>query len=170
MIKKDITDWIFENLLTIIFVLGIGFFFWFFEPKKLVPMEVYFWSVGPLLIISVISIKFIIMNLNHDTAICLPKLKMIHRENIFIFEESPFFSHNSAVSLYIIDDYEQFLGTGYVEAVLQGKKTLQVRVMNLSSNIDLQYIKENKSKICLKPSIPWGGAHSNNSSEGDSNE
>lgn len=63
----------------------------------------------------------------------LPKLKAIANDK-YIFEPSPLFSSQSSVSLYLIDDYEQLVGIGYVESVLQEKRTLQVVIVKFHAD------------------------------------
>ena len=127
MAAKDILNFIINYLLTIVFVLGVGFFFWFFEPTEIVSMKLYFWSVLPLAILALLLIKAVVTHLQEVKSIHLPRLRTVVQEK-YLFEASPIFSSQSFVSLYFSDEHEELIGIGYVETVIQDKGTLQVVV------------------------------------------
>src|SRR5690606_28726016 len=98
-----------------------------------------------------------------------PRLRTIKNDK-YIFDPSPLFSNQSLVSVYLIDDYEELVGIGYVESVLQNTHMLQVIIMNYYAGYDLNKIENQRGRITLKPSIPYQNSQLRAFSEGENNE
>lgn len=152
-------------------VLGfsLSYVFWVYKPGDLIPVQTFLFLTMPLAIIAVFLIEHIVTERLNPKLVILPRLRAIVNDK-YLFEPSPLFSNLSWVSLYLVDDYEQLVGIGYVESVLQEKKTLQVIIVEFHANYDQSQIQSKKNQIVLKPSVPYSNAHFVKSSEGEKND
>ena len=152
------------NFLVLFF--SLSYVFWVYEPEDLISVQAFFFLTMPFAIITVFLIEHIIIERLSPKPVILPRLKAI-ANNKYLFEPSPLFSNLSWVSLYLIDNYEQLVGIGYVESVLQEKKTLQVVITEFHADYDPAQIQKKKSQIVLKPSVLFPYAQFVKSSEGE---
>ncbi|HRK98637.1 MAG TPA: hypothetical protein PLE43_09210 [Alphaproteobacteria bacterium] len=152
-------------------VLGfsLSYVFWVYKPGDLIPVQTFLFLTMPLAIITVFLIEHIVTERLSPKPVILPRLRAIANDK-YLFEPSPLFSNLSWVSLYLIDDYEQLVGIGYVESVLQEKKTLQVVIAEFHADYDPAQIQNKKNRIVLKPSVPYPYAQFVKSSEGENND
>ena len=100
-----------------------------------------------------ISIKALIttVNIAKEAVVILPQLKLI-KDDILIFSPSELFATNSIVSIWNIDTVEQNIGYGIIETV-NSKKYLQIKITYYNKDYDMSFIKKNKDKIVLRPTI-----------------
>lgn len=83
----------------------------------------------------------------------LPRLILV-KDNKYIFEASELFSSQAAVSLFYVDEIEQYMGFGLIETVHSVTGRLQVTVIKFEESFNELYAKRNKRNVVLKPTIP----------------
>ncbi len=147
MMKK-----IFEFFYALITVLGISFAFWYFEKDDTINVTTFFIWLFPMMFTILFLLQNIIIMVKIDRKVLLPKLKAIQSERL-IFDNSDLFSYDTLVSLYLVEEIEEFIGYGYVEIITQ-KNKLQISILGLKDGITEEDLKRNKNRIILKPSIP----------------
>ncbi len=133
----------------------IGVLFWYFDKDDTVNiawfMIVFILGGGAIILLC----EILWNNKFHKNISHLPKLKSFVSEDIYIFEPSELFSLQTYVSLYYSDDYEALVAIGYVTAVIETSKNLQIKKIEFANGVDIDFIKQNKSNILLKPTIPY---------------
>jgi hypothetical protein len=153
---KNFTKFIL-NYATVIFnTLVIGVLFWYFDKDDTINIA-WFMIVFVLGGVAVIFLCEILWNNKfHKNISQLPKLRHLINEGTYIiFTPSNLFSSQTCVSLYYSDDYDKLVALGYVDTVIETSKNLQVKIIEFANGVDIDFIKQNKSNILLKPTIPY---------------
>ncbi|MCE5163754.1 hypothetical protein [Plesiomonas sp. PI-19] len=104
---------------------------------------------------------------NTDASVILPKVRRVlnppksyeKASVLLIVDPSNYLSHESSVTLFMLeDDYEQLIGVGVVINVQNDKKVQVAIYKNDESEELLSQLKENKKhdleRLILKPSVP----------------
>lgn len=120
-----------------------------------------------LLIALVIILLRAIYDANTDASVVLPKIRRVlnppksyeKASILLIVDPSNYLSHDSSVTLFMLeDDYEQLVGVGVVINVQNDKKIQVAIYKNEESEELLSQLKENKKhdleRLILKPSVP----------------
>ena len=147
-----IKDFIIEYLSTLLYCFGIAFLFWIYEPSGTVSNKVFIPTVLVLLIIVVISVKWIInCMLNNKDKNIFSDIIVIDGNSILL-QPSDLYSTDTIVSLYFKDgEFEKYMGYGYVETIQYPSKKVQIKVMEIQENMSNILKNTNKDQIIVKP-------------------
>ncbi|MBE7707133.1 MAG: hypothetical protein E7Z88_00325 [Cyanobacteria bacterium SIG27] len=132
----------------------VSFTCWYYTPDSVIPAKIFLPILITILIILYGVIKYCFYlqeKISTLNAFSIPKLKTVEND-VFIFSPSELFATNSVASIWFIDDIEKNIGYGYVETV-NSKKYLQVKINYYCKGYNSNFIKKNKNKIILKPTI-----------------
>lgn len=154
--ERKILDFIGQYIIALISVIISGVLFWNFSPDDTVSIKLFMWFVIPLGLCVVVGIPQLIKywSAEKEASIDLPHLILI-KDNRYIFSPSELFSFQAAVSLYVKDDVERYIGYGKVESVISNSKNLQVIIEDLENDYTMDFLTKNKKNIILKPTIPF---------------
>lgn len=145
---------VFEIVSIIISSIIVSLTCWYYSPESTIKAKIFLPIIIVLLIILYGLIKYIFHlkeKLQKSDILILPKLKLIENDTL-IFSPSELFSTDSFVSIWLMDDVEKNVGYGYIETV-NTNKFLQVKVDTYLNGYNLKFIKNNKNKIVLRPTI-----------------
>lgn len=131
-----------------------------------VKMNIFFVIV--MILVALIIVLFrAAYDANTDASVILPKVRRVisppksyeKASVLLIVDPSNYLSHESSVTLFMLeDDYEQLIGVGVVINVQNDKKVQVAIYKNDESEELLSQLKENKKhdleRLILKPSVP----------------
>lgn len=147
-----IWDFIIEYLSTLLYCFGIAFLFWIYEPSGTVSNKIFIPTILVLLILVVISSKWVIKCiLNKDKNIFSDII--VIEENSILLQPSDLYSTDTIVSLYFKNgEFEKYIGYGYVETIQYPSKRVQIKVIEMQKNMADVLKNTNKDHIIVKPS------------------
>ncbi len=152
---RKILDFLAQYIIALISVIITGILFWAFSPEDTVSITVFMSCVIPLGIYVIVTIPKQIEYWNaNNKEINFPHLMMV-KEKRYIFEPSELFSHQAAVSLYIKDEIERYIGYGRIETVISHSNNLQVVISEIEEHYSDNFLIKNKKNIIIKPTIPY---------------
>ena len=152
---EKILEFLSQYIIALISVTITGVLFWAFSPDDTVSIKVFMCFVIPLGLYAIITIpQQVNFWYTDNTVINLPHLKLI-KDNRHIFEPSELFSSQAAVSLYIKDDIERYIGFGKIETIISQSNNLQVVISEIEKQYTDDFLIKNRKNIILKPTIPY---------------
>ncbi len=134
---------------------GLSIFLAWYPETKINQISIRVWITLCILLFltMVILVKALIttVSIAKEAITALPQLKLIE-EDVLIFSPSELFATNSIVSIWYIDSIERIVGYGIIETV-NSQKYLQVKIEQWLGDYNTDFIRRNKNKIVLKPTI-----------------
>lgn len=150
---KNFARILFNYATDLIYIFCTVILFWVYKPNDKIDVKYFVFIIVPLAIFTVTSMKYLFKILNEEKQGSLPKIKSINNTSL-VLGPNEYFAQDIFVCIYLLkDEFEIYIGYGYVETIQAESKNIQIKVEQIEEKYKKYLNNKYRSKIFVKPCI-----------------
>lgn len=150
---KKLANIIFNYITDIIYIFCTVVLLWIYQPNYKIEIKCLVIILIPLAIITVTSMKYLFKILNDEQRGCLPEIISINNTSL-VLKPNEYFAQDIFICIYLLkDEFEIYIGYGYVETIQAKDKNIQIKVEQIEEQYKKYLNNKYRNKILVKPCI-----------------
>lgn len=150
---KKLANIIFNYITDIIYIFCTVVLLWIYQPNYKIEIKYLVIILIPLAIITVTSMKYLFKILNNEQRGCLPEIISINNTSL-VLKPNEYFAQDIFICIYLLkDEFEIYIGYGYVETIQAKDKNIQIKVEQIEEQYKKYLNNKYRNKILVKPCI-----------------
>ncbi len=150
---KKLANIIFNYITDIIYIFCTVVLLWIYQPNYKIEIKYLVIILIPLAIITVTSMKYLFKILNDEQRGCLPEIISINNTSL-VLKPNEYFAQDIFICIYLLkDEFEIYIGYGYVETIQAKDKNIQIKVEQIEEQYKKYLNNKYRNKILVKPCI-----------------
>lgn len=150
---KKLANIIFNYITDIIYIFCTVVLLWIYQPNYKIEIKYLVIILIPLAIITVTSMKYLFKILNEEQRGCLPEIISINNTSL-VLKPNEYFAQDIFICIYLLkDEFEIYIGYGYVETIQAKDKNIQIKVEQIEEQYKKYLNNKYRNKILVKPCI-----------------
>ncbi len=150
---KNFIKIVFNYITDLIYIFCTIILFWLYNPNDKIEFKYFVLCIVPLAIITVTSMKYLFKILNDEQRGCLPKIISINNTSL-VLKPNEYFAQDIFICIYLLkDEFEIYIGYGYVETIQAKNKNIQIKVEEIEEQYKKYLNNKYRNKILVKPCI-----------------